>query len=138
MDARQERGRLLANDKRIKSLGSKWLVPSQTAPASAYVVDVETGKCTCPDHETRAVRCKHLYAVEFVQRETVVETVKSEDGATAVRETTREVRLTYSQPWAAYNKAQTREKEHVGALLRALCAGIVTPKQGRGRPRLPI
>jgi len=138
MDARQERGRILANDRRIKSLGSKWLVPSQTAATAAYVVDIAAGTCSCPDHETRAVRCKHLFAVDFVQRETVVETVTRDDGATAVRETTREVRLTYSQPWAAYNKAQTTEKEHVGALLHALCEGIVTPKHGRGRPRLPL
>jgi transposase len=138
VDARQERGRLLANDKRIKSLGNKWLVPSQTASAAAYVVDSEAGKCTCPDHETRAVKCKHLFAVEFVQRETVVETVTRSDGETAVRETTREVRLTYRQNWSAYNAAQTTERDHVGALLKALCAGIVTPKQGRGRPRLPL
>lgn len=138
MDARQARGRLLANDKRIKSLGSKWLVPSQTATTTAYVVDFQTGKCSCPDHEVRAVKCKHLWAVEIVMSETAVETVVANDGTKSVRETKRELRVRYAQNWPAYSRAQAMEKEHVGALLRALCAGIVTPKQGRGRPRLPL
>ena len=46
--------------------------------------------------------------------------------------------MRYTQNWPAYNAAQTSEKEHVVALLRALCAGIVQPKHGRGRPRLPL
>jgi transposase len=138
-DARQERGLALSKDKRILRIGaSKWAVPSQTQGASGYVVDEATNSCTCPDHETRAVKCKHIFAVEFVQRETVVETVTREDGSSAVRETTREVRVKYTQNWPAYNAAQTTEKEHVGALLRALCEGIVTPPQRRGRPRLPL
>jgi transposase len=44
----------------------------------------------------------------------------------------------YSQHWSSYNAAQTSEKAHVGELLRALCSGIVTPSQTRGRPRLPL
>jgi hypothetical protein len=57
-----------------------WRVPSQSGAADAYVVDVAAGTCTGPDHETRAVKWKHLFAVAFVQRETVVETVTKDDG----------------------------------------------------------
>jgi transposase len=42
----------------------------------------------------------------------------------------------YGQLWAAYNAAQTHEKEEFQGLLRDLCAGVDEPKQERGRPRL--
>jgi transposase len=51
------------------------------------------------------------------------------------------MRVTYAQNWAAYNAAQTTEKEHVQILLRGLCDGIVpAPREpGKaGRPRLPL
>lgn len=128
----------LAKDKRIKKLYEGcWVVPSATGDGT-YAVDVEKGSCTCPDHETRAVKCKHVFAVEVVMRETVTETATAESGATVTKETVREVRVKYTQNWPAYNAAQTNEKNHVGALLRALCDGIVQPPQGRGRPRLPL
>jgi transposase len=139
MNQRQRRGLELAQDKRIRNVsGAKWLVPSATKNAGGYVVDAEERTCSCPDHETRAVKCKHMFAVEFVQRETVRETVTKKDGSTTVRETTREARLTYTQDWRAYNLAQTTEKEHVGALLRALLDGVQNPPQGKGRPRLAL
>ena len=138
MNARQGRGTALSQSKGIKQVrDGLWTVPSATGHGS-YAVDAKAGTCTCPDHETRAVRCKHLFAVEVVMKETVVETVTKAGGSESVRETTREVRVRYTQNWPAYNAAQTNEKEHVGALLRALCAGIVQPKHGRGRPRLPL
>ncbi|MGB6946167.1 MAG: transposase, partial [Bryobacteraceae bacterium] len=86
--------------------------------------------CSCPDHETRRLKCKHIYAVEF--------TVKREirpDGSSKV---TKSVRISYTQDWPAYNAAQVHEKERVAELLFALCEGIVQPPQGRGRPRLPL
>src|SRR5260370_41532687 len=97
-DARQERGMMLANDRRIKRVaGDVWSGPSATGSGS-YVVDVSAGVCSCPDHETRRTRCKHIHAVAtVVARETVLETVTKADGSTAVRETTREVRVTYAQ-----------------------------------------
>lgn len=52
---------------------------------------------------------------------------------------TQKVRKTYPQDWAAYNAAQTTEKEHFLHLLHALCSNIEEPsKQKNGRPRLPI
>ena len=45
---------------------------------------------------------------------------------------------TYGQIWPVYNRAQVNEKSEFQPLLRDLCAGIVEPKQSRGRPRLPL
>jgi hypothetical protein len=76
IDARRERGLALANDRRIKRIaGNAWSVPSASGNGS-YVVDAAAGACSCPDHETRRTRCKHLHAVATViARETVTETV---------------------------------------------------------------
>jgi transposase len=140
IDARRERGLALANDRRIKRIaGNAWSVPSASGNGS-YVVDAAAGACSCPDHETRRTRCKHLHAVATViARETVTETVTKADGTKAVRETTREVRLTYAQDWPAYNAAQCAEKATVQALLRSLCDGIVTPPHpGRGPKPIPL
>lgn len=129
---------MLAKNARIKQVrDGLWTVPSATGTGS-YAVDATAGSCTCPDHELRSVRCKHLFAVEVVMRKSVVETVTKADGSESVCETVREVRVKYTQNWPAYNAAQTSEKEHVGAILRALCDGIVQPAQGKGRPRLPL
>jgi transposase len=100
-----------------------------------YTVDNRKKCCTCPDYEERQQPCKHVFAVEFfVKRETRT----TADGATTVTET-HGVRLTtYPQPWAAYNRAQTTEKEAFCDMLRDLCAGIPEPEQTRGRPRLPL
>ena len=37
---------------------------------ATYVVDLEAGRCTCPDHEIRGERCKHVrrVALEVTQR----------------------------------------------------------------------
>jgi len=47
-------------------------------------------------------------------------------------------RPTYPQEWRAYNAAQTHEKAMVADLLRDLCSAIDSPKQTRGRPRVPL
>jgi transposase len=138
MDARLERGKLLSRDRRIKGSGRLWVVPSQTDSTQVYRVDLDARTCSCPDHETRAVKCKHMHAVEIVLKQTTVETVTNAAGEMSVRAETRETRLTYAQNWPAYNAAQTTEKDHVGRLLRALCDGIQAPTQTRGRPRLPL
>ncbi len=135
MDERQQRGRLLAQDKRIKRIeGAMWLVPSQSQNAGGYVVNTLAASCTCPDHEERRVRCKHQWAVEFSQ---TVETAA--DGSAVVTATVKVTRKTYAQDWPSYNAAQCAEKATVQALLRSLCEGIVTPPQtGRGRPKTPL
>jgi transposase len=133
VDFRRERGLALAKSKatRFRHIaGGKYLVPSAQDGGAGYVVDTEAGACTCPDHEERAVRCKHLWAVEFFRQE-----VTTPDGTTVVTEA---VRITYRQDWRAYNAAQCEEKDRVQALLRSLCDGIVEPPQGLGRPRIPL
>jgi len=134
-DARQQRALAIVRSdkgKRIKHMaGSRWLVPSQTsASGGGYVVDVDEQTCSCPDHEDRGVRCKHLFAVAYIRQE-----IALPNGATV----TTEARITYSQPdWSAYHRAQCDEKHRVQLLLRGLCDGIAQPEQTNGRPRLPL
>jgi hypothetical protein len=127
---RKQRGWQIASTQRIKKKGSIWIVPSQSHGGS-YVVDPRDGTCSCPDHETRGCKCKHILAVEFSRHE-----ITRPDGFTAVTDT---MRITYSQDWPSYNAGQACEKEYVQNFLRGLCDGIVQPPQrGRGRPRLPL
>jgi len=131
---RQEKGKALARDKRIKNIvGSAWVVPSQTTE-TAYVVNVAEGTCSCPDFTARRLRCKHLIAVEIVR---TVET--NADGSTVTTESVKFTKRTYTQPWSAYNAAQVAEKSTVQALLRSLCDGIETPAHtGRGPKPIPL
>lgn len=125
---RQERGLILAATKHIERAADAWIVPSQFDAETRY--RVEGDSCTCPDFETRQVKCKHVWAVEFVvTRET------DANGKTRVTETAR---VTYRQEWTAYNAAQTNEERLFDDLLQALCAGIEQPPQTFGRPRLPL
>ena len=68
---RQIRGLEIAATKKLKRRGHLWIVPSQKlGTAGSYIVDPRKEDCTCPDHEERGVKCKHIYAVEFsVQHE---------------------------------------------------------------------
>jgi len=40
-----------------------------TQSGSEYCVDAREGRCTCPDHEYREVRCKHIRRVTFATGE---------------------------------------------------------------------
>lgn len=135
MDARQEKGRLLANDKRIKLVGGNtWLVPSQSQNSGGYTVDVAESTCSCPDYELRRTKCKHQWAVELTR---TVETAP--DGTKVLTETMTVTRKTYTQDWPNYNAAQCAEKWTVQALLRGLCDGILTPPHpGRGPKPIPL
>jgi transposase len=57
------------------------------------------------------------------------------DGTTRLTRTTR---LTYSQDWTNYNRAQVEEKDRFMSLLADLCSAVPQPAQGKGRPRLPL
>jgi len=112
--------------------GDTWVVPSQTRNGSAYTVKLagEAPTCSCPDHEMHRDKCKHIFAVEFsIQREV------APDGTTTITQTTR---VSCGQDWPRYNAAQTSEKTVAASLLKDLCSGISQPKQGHGRPRLPL
>ncbi len=136
MDARQEKGLVIAATLAIRPRGEKaWSVPSQTMNGRYTVTKTFDGlECTCPDYDLRHATCKHGFAVEFyLKRETVV----APDGETTVTET-RAVRMTYSQNWPRYNAAQVAEKELFLHLLRDLCSALPQPDRGMGRPSIPV
>jgi transposase len=132
---RKTKAQALALDKRIKKVeGALYFVPSQSQNAGGYLVNVLAATCSCPDHETRRVKCKHQWAVEFSK---VVETAP--DGSAVVTETLKVTRKTYKQDWPRYNAAQCEEKALVQTLLRSLCDGIQTPPHpGRGPKPTPL
>ena len=129
---RRKRGLVLAKDNRIKRIaGATWAVPSQGGE-TAYLVNELAATCSCPDYETRRVKCEHMWAVEIVK---TVETTA--DGTTVTTESGKIARKTYTQNWAAYNAAQVAEKETAQTLLRDLCDSIQIPaRKVRGRKPL--
>lgn len=131
MDAREERGLMIAATCKIEKNKLGWKVPSQSGNGT-YIVNLDHGEpfCTCPDFETRHLPCKHIHAVEFtIQRETKA------DGSVTV---TKTVKMSCTQEWTPYNQAQTHEQERFVTLLRDLCNGIQQPEYRFGRPRLPL
>lgn len=60
--------RALTEDMRVHfgERGPRYVVDSESG--STYHVDVESETCTCPDHERRAIRCKHLRRVDLEVR----------------------------------------------------------------------
>lgn len=127
MNPREQRGLELADAAKISRNGKGWIVPSQ-AGTGRYNVTLagDSPRCTCPDHEIRGQKCKHIFAVEHtMKRET------KPDGTTTVTET-----LKWS--WTTYNAAQIEEKHRFAALLSELCRDIPEPVQVTGRPRLPL
>ena len=132
MEAREQRGLRLAETARIsRKKSGVWAVPSQSEGGRYSVnLDGDAPSCTCPDHEFRGKKCKHIFAVEYtLKRET------APDGTETVTET---VRVTYGQNWSAYNAAKTAEKDRFAQLLAELCRGVPQPPQKTGRPRLPL
>lgn len=137
MTPREQRGLELAATRIISKKKGVWLVPSQSGNAKYQVnFTAEKSSCTCPDHETRGVKCKHIFAASFVmQRE------ENTDGSTTVIESltvTETKRVTYPQNWPAYNEAQTSEQDRFQSLLADLCSCLVTEQPKTGRPRLPL
>jgi transposase len=137
MDAREQRGMELAATRTIRQKGGIWIVPSQTGNGTYRVhIMPKIASCTCPDFETRGTNCKHIYAAKFVIRRE-----ENADGSVTVTQslTVSEQRTTYPQAWAAYNSAQTNEKDKFQSLLHELCSGIQEPQIKRaGRPSLPL
>jgi transposase len=135
MNAREQQGAEIAATAHLHQKGGIWLVPSRTKAGRKYTVcpDHDSPHCTCPDHETNGGKCKHIWAVEFYQ--THIKNVPPRVEPTAQPAP----KPTYPQKWAAYNAAQTHEKELFLALLRELCDGIADRReQTTGRPRLAI
>lgn len=67
------------HDRAIAAIQEPMVVES-TAPGmvrvctvtDAYDVDVREGRCTCPDHQFREVRCKHIIRAEIETEQAVV------------------------------------------------------------------
>ena len=134
MDGRQIRGLEIAQKGGIEEGMKGYIVPSQNGSGN-YIVQRIGGHytCTCPDCQTRNVKCKHQYAVEFWVQKT-----QDAQGNTTV---TKAMRITYPQNWKTYNKAQTQEITLFDQLLKGLVENVEdnTPEQrGRGRPALSI
>jgi len=129
MDARQIRGMEIAEQGRITQTKKGWSVPSQYGSGS-YTVEMYYNRstCDCPDCQTRGVKCKHQWAVEYLAMKKT-----DKEGNTEI---TKAVKITYSQNWKAYNAAQTKEIEMFDVLLKDLLKEIDEPDQGMGRPRL--
>lgn len=128
MDGRQQRGlQIVTSGKVVEGLGV-WHVASQrNIGGRGYRVNPWADSCTCPDHQELNVRCKHIWAVLItMERETPEGTV------------TQTARITYSQEWSSYNRAQVEEKDTFMRLLADLCSNVPQPEQVRGRPCLPL
>src|SRR5581483_2521322 len=128
MDGRQQRGlQLAASGKVVEGIGT-WHVASQrNIGGRGYKVNPWARSCTCPDHQELNIRCKHIWAVLI--------TMEKETPDGTITETAR---ITYSQEWSSYNRAQVEEKDTFMRLLADLCHGIPQPPRGLGRPRLPL
>src|SRR5437588_5940559 len=124
MSLREKKGRHIAEHSKITRRGDLWLVPSQ-AGRGLYKVDLEHGRCSCPDFEIRRQPCKHVFAVQFAIEKTVyIRSTVTEDGKTTTTEKVEVERKTYRQEWPAYNKAQMNEKRLFLYLLNKLCQGV--------------
>ena len=129
---RRQRGLEIAATTAIARTGEgEWLVPSQSMNGQYRVIKGTNGfRCSCQDYELREQTCKHGFAVEFVLRREIRPNSKVIEA--------RAARVTYSQNWPAYNRAQTSEKAQFCALLRDLVADVPMSEQKRGRPYLPL
>jgi len=138
LEPRQQRGMELAATRTIRKKGGIWIVPSQ-AGTGFYRVNImpRIASCTCPDHETRKVTCKHIFAVSFVMKRE-----QNADGSTTVTKSlivseTKE-RTTYPQQWSAYNEYQVQEQDRFQILLSDLCSPLVAVSPKAGRRPLPL
>ncbi len=139
MDSRQQRAAEIADRFRIVESNGQFLVPSQKIANRKYAVRIgqQSAFCDCPDFELRREPCKHVIAVRMtIQRELNFDGEKTTETVVETIEVTK--RTTYPQVWAAYNTAQTTEKDQFQMLLHDLCKGIEDPIQTKGRPRLSL
>jgi hypothetical protein len=96
----------------VRKSAEGWIVPSQTGPGTYRVSKLVTIRppmpgeirpewlCSSPDWEARGTDCKHVFAVDFAMRREF-----APDGTV-----TEEVKVTYTQEWTSYNRAQCEER----------------------------
>ena len=132
LQMRRQRGYEIAQKGRVSQKEGVWLVPSQTIPTKAYkvVLKLEGSECTCEDFRARGIRCKHIFAVEITIGKSY-----DKNGNLTITQTKR---ITYSQNWNAYTKAQTEEVRLFDQLLKNLVENVDESTQAIGRPRTPL
>ncbi|MDD5111115.1 MAG: transposase [Candidatus Altiarchaeota archaeon] len=120
MEAREIRGIQIAEKGGLEQTKHGWIVPAQWG-SGHYFVQRKGGRyvCDCPDCQTRNLTCKHTYAVMHTIQKTT-----DTQGNTTVTETKK---VTYSQNWKAYNKAQTGEITSFDELLKDLVENVEEP-----------
>lgn len=135
IEPRERLGMAIAALFPIKRKGGVWIVPSQSNQGRYTVCpDPSNPHCTCPDHAETGLRCKHLWAVEYVTRRE-----QNPDGSITVEEAVKLTkRKTYPQNWPAYNEAACNEKNDFLVLAYDLCQNVTDFPRGPGRPRLPL
>jgi hypothetical protein len=118
LNPRDVRGAQIAATFDLCKRGDDWIVLSQSGNGTYLVrLGQPHPTCTCPDHQLRRVKCKHICAVEIgVKRE------EMPDGSTVVTETKR---ATHKQNRSALKQAQTHETARFAELLCGLCRGII-------------
>ena len=128
MDAREERGLVIAALCKLnKKRDNEWIVPSQSGIEKVYTVDPIAKTCTCPDHSENGHKCKHLFAVEIVQKREFLP-----DGTCIdTQSVTFTKKTVYKQNWEAYNEAQSIEKDRMQELLYDLCQHVQEPPAPR-------
>lgn len=113
MDARQQKGLEIAAKSKLRQSGDSWFVPSQTGHRGTYYTvkpDPANPQCSCPDFECRQLRCKHIFAVEYViQREFTFD----EQTQTETCTETVTVRKTYKQEWDCLQSGADQRKRKV-------------------------
>lgn len=138
LSLREQRGAELAARRKIMQTTDGWIVPSQSGNGR-YTVSLDLDRCSCPDHELRKTKCKHMYAVEFAIQQGVEKPQDATAEPPAPVEKAR--KPTYRQNWPAYNAAQTTEKATFQVLLHDLCKGIQQPERTIGKApggRIPL
>src|SRR5271165_4632449 len=96
MNAREERGLVIAATQKLTQRGKVWLVPSQSGKGKYTVCpDPESPFCSCPDHEETGMPCKHIYAVGF----TMTRDIAKDGTVTETKTLTFTEKKTYQQNW---------------------------------------
>jgi transposase len=132
MQTRQIRGLEIVSQsaRQITYNETFWAVPSQSS-GKTYAVTLNPPYCTCADFKKTAIKCKHIFAVEYhIAKESGAMLPDVPEG--------KPKKKTYKQDWPAYTQAQVNEKSKFLELLFALCEGIEEPPQQMGRPRIPL
>ncbi len=131
LQLRRQKGIEIAKTGRVKMQGNKWSVPSQSINKYYDVIlRLDKSVCNCPDYQERAIKCKHIFAVEITVSKSL-----NQDGSVTVTQTKR---ITYSQNWPAYNASQIQEQDLFMKLLGELCREVDEPMHTVGRPTMPL